>query len=232
MLESLKEATESYLDNSLENENVVVVRPLLNALYAEDIIDAIEYAGLSYTPLCPSCTVPLAPYAAMAGSGLGMCQHYTDTDLCIEEMDKLGTNNTLFLTWTRDYFQITSNTHQSSYFTAPKSSPRHDYPRWDLNLSWIDNFDDKPQEEKDEYMRRFGEYFEGEVKKAVKEKWLDTVVFQGELQTVVWAWELVWLLEELGQKSDPVYKWKGHLWWGSRGAAEYGFRWSAGFWRG
>ena len=101
---------------------------LLNALYAEDIIDALEYAQLEHIPLCNSdaCTIPMAPWGAYVGHGYGLCDDYTNQTKCNEQMSKypprhpcgflLG-NKTVIVTWTKDFLQISHRNLEASLYS-------------------------------------------------------------------------------------------------------------------
>jgi hypothetical protein len=78
---------------------VVISYPGIAALYKEDINDVAEYLGL------PKLTGlykyhPWEAYAAYAGHGLGLCEHFEDKDRCKEEGNQLPVHETLLVEYT------------------------------------------------------------------------------------------------------------------------------------
>jgi hypothetical protein len=70
--------------------------PHLAALYQDDILDACEYAKLTYFEL-PQWFLPLLweTPAAVGGYGLGLCKHYQDIDECQREEQNMPKWNLL-----------------------------------------------------------------------------------------------------------------------------------------
>ncbi|KGO52914.1 hypothetical protein PEX2_048130 [Penicillium expansum] len=78
---------------------VIISYPGMEALYEEDIYDMAEYLGL------PKLTgiyeyYPQEAYAAYAGHGLGLCEHFKDKDRCKDEGNQLPMHETLLVEYT------------------------------------------------------------------------------------------------------------------------------------
>lgn len=78
---------------------VVISYPGIAAIYKEDINDMAEYLAL------PKLTGlyrfhPWEAYAAYAGHGLGLCEHFENKDLCRDEGKQLPEHETLLVEYT------------------------------------------------------------------------------------------------------------------------------------
>ncbi|KAI1843311.1 hypothetical protein JX266_010485 [Neoarthrinium moseri] len=85
-IQTLRAAAETTLGNSPVSGAVVTVAHI-PALYAEDLEDAFEYAGLIYLAHYPYWYggVSHETSAAYAGNGFGLCSNYTDMEACDDE---------------------------------------------------------------------------------------------------------------------------------------------------
>lgn len=211
-------------------DKAVITRPLLNALYEEDIVDAVKHVGMQYVKLCKSCTAPLAPWSAYVGAGFGLCEHYSDTQRCRDEMKALGSNNTVTFFWAEEYLQLASYP-LTAYLTLPKTSPRYDSIRYDLgqnqrvNGSYREGFEE-----------RFFQYIRANLRKAsTKCNPIEIVILQGEgladrsdARAVAFMMDIA--TKEVQEERVGIW-WEGPVFEGARGAAEWMFRWKAGYGR-
>lgn len=86
VLKQLRSKTEEELGHAIST--VVTASPRLKALYEEDIVDAIEYAGLKPLTNRAPFRQPHELSAAYAGNGLGLCKHYVDFGVCQAEENR------------------------------------------------------------------------------------------------------------------------------------------------
>ncbi|KAH7115936.1 hypothetical protein B0J11DRAFT_593605 [Dendryphion nanum] len=209
--------------------HLVLARPLLNALYAEDIRDALEYVSLPSEPstsLCKKheeCTIPLAPWGAYVGHGYGLCTHFSNTELCDQEMSVLpprtpsgrsGRNKTLVVTWTEDMLQITHRDMAAYYHETrrPSTYPRNDTVRWDLSTAEI------PERDSREWIGRFWDYLFDrvgiamEMQSRVEPVVLDKVLLVGDGMGREWEWE-EWRREGVTTGAGLVIKALKQMFW-------------------
>jgi hypothetical protein len=85
LLDPLREQVEERLGRKVSS--AIVTFPNLVALYDEDIVDAMDYAGLTplHTKFGGVGSQSHEASTAYAGYGLGLCSNYTDWNQCDEE---------------------------------------------------------------------------------------------------------------------------------------------------
>ncbi|KAF2121166.1 hypothetical protein BDV96DRAFT_205358 [Lophiotrema nucula] len=227
MLNDLRTATQWYLEDSVDR--AVVARPNLNAIYEEDIFDALEFVDLPYLRIChwslnnltamteraresswDDCAVPMAHYAAIAGEGIGMCQNYTDDRACRNEGGEREPEVTLVVDWTMDYLQITWRISKTPYELWGNSEYRFDsVPRYDLGFAGIpESVDD------DEWMANLTDYIEKSMRYTPWRHDINHVLFLGDAMRgdenesgIFLYWFIDAALEDKGQKEDPKWYW-------------------------
>ena len=135
------------------------------ALYAEDLIDALEYSGLKHVDLCTECVGPFAPWAGYAGAGKGLCKWEigNTTEECVDEMRNLKPQSVLSVTWTQDYLQmwtgVVGTSGTGAYLTRSEAdNPRKQTVRWDLNRTSLPD-DSTPDDEREDFSDRFDNYY-------------------------------------------------------------------------
>lgn len=124
----LRTRTEASLGQSIDY--VVVSFSHNVALYEEDINDAIEYAGLK--PLTGSSFYqqPRELAVAFAGSGLGLCEHYSDAEKCKEEENRLPREQVLAISYTEKALEISLSTMENAY--QPYEPKNSHFIDWDV----------------------------------------------------------------------------------------------------
>ena len=85
MITALKSKAEEH--TGYEILAAVVTVPHLLALYAEDILDALEYCGLQHLRIPVRVDLVVETSAAYAGYGFGLCADYTNFTACHAEED-------------------------------------------------------------------------------------------------------------------------------------------------
>lgn len=121
LIRHLRTRTEASLGHSIDSVVVSFSRNI--ALYEEDINDALEYAGLK--PLIGSSfdRQPHELAVALAGSGLGLCENYSNAEKCKEEEDRFPRQQVLAISYTKDAFEAALSTIDNAYQPyEPKNS--------------------------------------------------------------------------------------------------------------
>lgn len=138
LLDPLRKQVEERLGRRVES--AVVTFPNLVALYDEDILDAMEYAGLTPLPTKNgrAGSPPHEASTAYAGYGLGLCSNYTDWFQCEEEEQQWPLRNVLTILYTKTAFVLYRDILRSAYqFFIPengssnfnlRSNATHDNP--------------------------------------------------------------------------------------------------------
>lgn len=91
MAVALKEKTEEILGHRIGGFHVAASFPRYVALYAEEVLDGLEWAGLRYRQVTHSATygdtcILRQASSAYAGIGLGLCSDYKNTSACVHEL--------------------------------------------------------------------------------------------------------------------------------------------------
>jgi hypothetical protein len=105
--------------------DVFIVVPHLQALYQEDIRDAVEWIGLNFLEMKHYFhPLFLETPAAFAGYGFGLCEHFESIDDCAEDL-KNATKINLFTVHYSDAALTTASTPQISAFGVFEPDYRH-----------------------------------------------------------------------------------------------------------
>ncbi|EON63516.1 hypothetical protein W97_02744 [Coniosporium apollinis CBS 100218] len=139
MITDLRTEAEKFLGYRISSVVAAVVN--LAAIYGEDIYDAFGYAGLEDIQIRPFNYPTYETMAAVAGHGLGLCEHYMDKEACEAEIRPISNmTNVLSVLYTRTALTVSlSRTSVAAwlYEHAPYKledftlgyDARHDNPR-------------------------------------------------------------------------------------------------------
>ena len=115
LLDPLREQVEERLGRKVSS--AIVTFPNLVALYDEDIVDAMDYAGLTplHTKFGGVGSQPHEASTAYAGYGLGLCSNYTDWNQCDEEEKQRPLQQVLTILYTKTAFVLYRDMLRGAY---------------------------------------------------------------------------------------------------------------------
>lgn len=219
MIRQLRKATEEKLGEKIKT--AVVTRPELPALYHEDMVDALEYAGLEYLEACWDCPIQFELWSGYAGNGFGLCRDFNDTDACKKEIGTMPVEVVISLLFTETTLEVHQGYLSSAYLFSEYPDMRVDLysNSWDIGHGSMPSGEGEKQQYWDMVYSRIYVVTKKFVSLPIK-----MVIFQGESASNRHFLEVVKnLLAEL-QPEAPEYLYEDPIFVAARGAAEYGFR--------
>jgi len=172
---ALRKVTEETLGEKIDV--AIVTRPDLAALYDEDMVDALEYAGIRYLETCPDCPVQFELWSGFAGNGLGLCNSFHNTDMCEEEMKHMPRWIVLSVLYTDTALYTYEGFLSHAYLFSKYEDFRIDYKSldWDLGAGSIP---DGPDEEQKYWNTVYAHILK--LTRAFQSLPIQKVIFQGE----------------------------------------------------